>query len=70
MTLEILFDGLCDLLVGDTSIERHAKAELQRAKADAQRGHKSAHYCISLMKPTLLTLKQSYPTTGANGAGF
>ena len=35
MTLEILFDGLCDLLIGDTSIERHAKAELQRAKADA-----------------------------------
>ena len=34
MTLEILFDGLCDLLVGDTSTERHAKAELQRAKAD------------------------------------
>lgn len=35
MTLKILFDGLSDLLIGDTSIERHPKAELQRAKADA-----------------------------------
>ena len=35
MTLKILLDRLSDLLIGDTSIERHPKAELQRAKANA-----------------------------------
>ena len=35
MTLEILFDGLCDVLIGDSQIEKHAKSELQRARADA-----------------------------------
>ncbi len=33
MALENLFDELCDILDGTTSIERHAQAELQRAKA-------------------------------------
>jgi DNA-binding transcriptional LysR family regulator len=34
MTLETLFDGLCELLIGDSQIEKHAKSELQRARAD------------------------------------
>jgi len=33
MTLETLFEGLCDLLREDHAIERNAKAELRRAKA-------------------------------------
>ena len=35
MTLADLFDGLCDLLNGESPIERHAQAELRRARADA-----------------------------------
>lgn len=34
MTLASLFDGLCELLIGDSQIEKHAKSELQRARAD------------------------------------
>ena len=33
MTLASLFDGLCDILSDDHSIERNAKAELRRLKA-------------------------------------
>ena len=32
MTLEILFDGLCELFTGDSQIEKHAKSELERAR--------------------------------------
>ena len=35
MTLASLFDGLCELLIGDSQIEKHAKSELQRARADS-----------------------------------
>ena len=34
MALATLFDGLCELLNGDFQIEKHAKSELQRARAD------------------------------------
>ena len=35
MNLCNLFDELCEILDGETSIEKHAQAELQRARADA-----------------------------------
>ena len=35
MALSNLFDELCGILDGKTSIERHAQAELQRARAEA-----------------------------------
>ena len=35
MALTNLFDALCEILHGKTTIERHAQAELQRATAEA-----------------------------------
>ena len=45
MTLATLFEEFCELLSGDYPIERHAKAELQRAMTEA----------VSLPEPTILT---------------
>ena len=53
MTLETLFEGLCDLLLDEYPIERHAKAELQKAKSEAgtpQEPTPLANPCLEVME--------------------
>ena len=59
MALTTLFDGLCDLLDDESSIERHAKAELQRARADALPAQESTTLAAPFLE--VMAQKNAHP---------